>query len=246
MAPMTSVVVMIPTYNEAENVRTLIPEILDLGPEYRVLVVDDASPDGTGDVVRELGRTDERAMLMARTGPKGRGYAGAEGFAEAVARGADVVVEMDADFSHQPRHIPDLVAATRDHDVVIGSRMVAGGREEGRSSVRRIITVLANAYIRTVLGVRVRDATSGFRAFTRKALTTIPLDRLKSPGPSIVQEVLFACVLAGLPIVELPIVFVDRVVGRSTFTIDVMKQSFVAVLSIRRRRAELIVARSTS
>ena len=236
---MSKVIVMIPTFNEAPNVRTLIPEIIALGAEYHVLVVDDKSPDGTAEVVRELARIEPRVVLLLREGPRGRGFAGAAGFRKAVELGADVVVEMDADFSHQPRHIPQLVAATREADVVIGSRMAPGGREEGRSWLRRVITLAANNYIRLILGIRIRDATSGFRAFTRKALTRIPLTAMVSPGPSIVQEILYACVLARLTIVEVPIVFVDRVAGRSTFTFRVMRQSFTAVLAIRRRRAEL-------
>lgn len=237
-APM-KVVVMIPTYNEAENVRVLIPAILGLSPDYHALVVDDQSPDGTGNVVRELQAAEPRAHLLSRPGPRGRGFAGADGFREALRLAADVVVEMDADLSHQPRHIPELVAAAASADVVIGSRMVAGGREEGRSPLRRLITILANRYIALVLGVPVNDATSGFRAFTARALRTIPLDRLRSPGPSIVQEVLYACHLAGLPMTEVPIVFVDRVIGRSTFTFRVIRQSLIAVVSIRARRAEL-------
>ncbi|MFN7974483.1 MAG: polyprenol monophosphomannose synthase [Acidobacteriota bacterium] len=233
------VVVTIPTYNEADNVGVLIPQILELSPDYHVLVIDDKSPDGTGDVVRRLAEGSDRVHLLEREGPRGRGRAGVDGFVRALDMGADAVVEMDADLSHQPRHIPELCARIGAADVVIGSRMVAGGREEGRGIARRIITVLANAYIRVVLGLAVRDATSGFRAFSRQALARLDLRAMRSTGPSIVQEVLFACVLQGCRVEEVPIVFVDRVAGRSTFTPAVMKQSLVNVLELRRRRAEL-------
>ncbi|HHI68332.1 MAG TPA: glycosyltransferase, partial [Planctomycetes bacterium] len=171
MAPV-KVAVTVPTYNEAENIGDLLDALLSLPVEgLHVLVVDDDSPDGTWRIVEERARRDDRIHLLHRKENRGRGLAGKAGFLEALRMGADVVVEMDADFSHHPSHVPDhLRALEGGADVVLGSRAVPGGADLGRPWWRRAVTRAANAYIRLVLGVRVRDCNSGFRCFTREAL----------------------------------------------------------------------------
>lgn len=229
------IIATLPTYNEAENIEPLMAEILALGPEYEILVIDDHSPDGTWRLVGEKAKQEPRVHLLHRTTERGRGTAGLAGFIWARDAGADAVVEMDADFSHHPRFIPALVEPVRSGvaDLVIGSRLVKGGAEQGRTASRRIITVLANFYIQVVLGLRIRDCTSGFRAFSRKALECIPWERMSARGPEIVQEVLCEARRAGLRMEERPILFEERRAGQSTFNAKIMVRSFLYVLRLR-------------
>jgi len=228
---MARTIAMLPTYNEAENIVPLIDAILALGPELEVLVVDDDSPDGTWRLVRDKKKAEAnpRIHLLHRLTRRGRGLAGIAGFCEALRIGADAVVEMDADWSHDPRWIPALLEKSRDADVVIGSRLVPGGGEQGRGAPRRWITQAANAYIRLMLGLPVRDATSGYRLFSRRCLEALPWDAMRSTGPEIVQEVLLAAHARGFKMVETPILFVDRRHGQSTFNGRTMLRSLKAV-----------------
>jgi dolichol-phosphate mannosyltransferase len=231
------VVVIVPTYDESENVIPLLTAIRDLAiPDLAVLVVDDASPDGTADLVRAFARAHGLADVMVRTGPRGRGHAGRDGYLAALDRGAELVVEMDADLSHDPRYLPQLLAAARDHDVVLGSRFVAGGRDTDRALWRRVVTLAANFYIRVIFGIAVRDANSGYRCFRRDALLAIDPKRLRSPGPAIVQEVLFRAHCCGLRVGEIPVVFTDRARGDSKLGWGELWQGYVAVLRLRVRQ----------
>lgn len=229
-------VVIVPTYDERDNVVPLLDAILALEvPDLQVLVVDDASPDGTAERVRDYARTHPQASVMERAGPKGRGHAGREGYLAALERGAERVLEMDADFSHDPRYIPDLLAATGSLDVALGSRFVAGGSDTDRALWRRLLTKAANGYIRLMLGLGVRDANSGFRCFRREALERIDPRSLRSPGPAIIQEVLFRAHRRGLRIGEVPVVFDDRVRGDSKLGWWQLWQGYVTVLGLRLR-----------
>lgn len=218
----------LPTYNEAGNIGPLMDELLGLDPLLEVLVVDDHSPDGTWRLVEEKARADKRVHLIHRTGERGRGTAGLAAFQFARDSGYDAAVEMDADYSHHPRFIPSLLEPIRqgDADIVIGSRLVAGGGETGRHPLRRGITLAANGYIRMVLKLPVRDCTTGFRTFNRRALEAIPWERLDARGPEIVQEVLIEANRAGLRMVERPILFEERRAGTSTFNYKIMVRSF--------------------
>lgn len=231
-------VAMLPTYNEADNVGELIEAILNLGPGYEVLVVDDDSPDGTWRVVEQWAeRAPERVHLVRRVDEKGRGSAGVRGFREALARGADYVIEMDADWSHHPRFIPALMQAARGGaELVVGSRLVAEGGERGRAPLRRAITLAANAYIRMVLGLPLRDCTSGFRVFRRGLLERMDLEGLDSQGPAIVQEMLMQAKARGARFAELPILFEERRAGQSTFNLRIMLAGLAAVLRFRFRK----------
>lgn len=229
-------VVMIPTYNERENVGPLLAAIQALAiPGLSALVVDDASPDGTAEQVRAFAAEHPFADVLVRRGPRGRGHAGREGYLEALARSADVVIEMDADLSHDPRYIPDLLAALDSCDVALGSRFVPGGRDTDRALWRRLLTIAANAFIRTVFGTRVRDSNSGFRCFRRQALEAIDPKSLQSEGPAIVQEVLFRAHRLGLRIREVPVVFSDRSRGDSKLGWGELWQGYWAVLRLRAR-----------
>ena len=231
-----AVVCTIPTWNEAGNILRLAQEILALGPGFEVLVVDDNSPDGTWKLVAEAARSEPRLHLLHRTSDKGRGRAGRDGFVKALEMGARVVVEMDADFSHHPRHIPAMVRllnADPKLGLVLGSRAVAGGSDADRGVLRRIITVCANLYIRLLLGVPVKDCNSGFRAWKRSTLERIDVARTFSPGPAIVQELLFKTARAKIGIAETPIVFEDRQVGESSLTLRLLVQGYTTVLKLR-------------
>lgn len=225
--------IMIPTYNEAANIKRLIPAILKKVPQVRILVVDDNSPDGTAEVVGKLKRKyPRRVFLLLRKRARGRGTAGIAGFKNILNRKADVIVEMDADFSHHPRYLPQLLAEIEKYDVVLGSRFVLGGADR-RWFIRHLITVLGNFYIRTVLGLSIRDCTSGYRAFRREVFEKINLDGLISLGPSIVQEILYKADLLGFDIKEIPIVFVDRRQGKSKFDFKIMAQGILMVLVLK-------------
>jgi dolichol-phosphate mannosyltransferase len=227
------IVVLIPTYNESENIVRLLEEIDGLGLEnLEVLVVDDASPDGTADLVARFGRIHANVSVLRRESDRGRGRAGREGFLEALNRGADRIVEMDADFSHHPRYLPRLIDAAADTDVVLGSRFVSGGQDADRTWVRKVITVLANVYIRIMFGVPIRDCNSGYRCFRRDALIAIDPASIRSAGPAIIQEVLFKAHRARLSIKEVPVVFTDRVDGTSKLGYRQLTQGYTTVLSL--------------
>jgi len=228
-------VVTLPTFNEADNVIPLAEELLALSPGVEVLVVDDQSPDGTADLVAAQGETEPRLHLRLRTEDPGRGRSGRDGFVRALEMGAEVVVEMDADFSHQPRYIPDMVARLGEGGpgLVLGSRGVSGGQDADRGLFRRLLTVLANTYIRLLLGVRVRDCNSGFRVWRRETLERIEVARTFSVGPAIVQELLFKTARAGIEIAEHPITFVNRRAGESTLTLRKLLAGYFTVLKLR-------------
>lgn len=224
---------MIPTWNEAENIGPLLDEILALGPEFEALIVDDNSPDGTWRLVGERAAADPRVHLLHRKDQKGRGTAGVAGFREALRLGADAVIEMDADFSHNPRFIPSLVAGLERADIVIGSRRVAGGGEAGRSPARTVITFFAGLYIRLMLGLPVKDPTSGFRVFSGASLEAMPWSAMRATGPETLQEALVAAHSRGFRIIELPIYFEDRRAGVSSFNWRIMVRSLVAMARLR-------------
>ena len=234
------VVCTVPTYNEALNVLQLADELLALGPQFEVLVIDDDSPDGTWKLVAQARESRPRLHLLHRTSERGRGAAGRDGFVEALRMQADIVIEMDGDFSHQPRFIPSLIERLerpapdgRRTGLILGSRAVAGGRDADRCTVRRAVTLLANLYIRVLLGVPVQDCNSGFRCWRRSTLEAIDVARTFSRGPAIVQELLFKTARRKIPIAEVPIEFVDRERGESSLTLRILLQGYTTVLKLR-------------
>jgi dolichol-phosphate mannosyltransferase len=230
------VVVMIPTYNEAENIGDLVREILALKTpdDLQVLVADDDSPDGTWRIVDDLARSDARVQLLRRMERRGRGSGGIDGFKAALGLGADLVVEMDGDFSHQPKFIPDLVAAAARYDLVLGSRFVAGGRDADRSLLRRFITFGVRKFIRGTFRVPVKDVSSGFRVFRREVLEALDLDALLSTGPSVVLETLYKAHLLGFKIGEVPIDFIDRARGKTKLDARTLVRTLVMALKFKR------------
>ncbi len=229
-------VVLIPTYNERENIEELVREILVLPLELElfVLVVDDNSPDGTGEVIRRLTEEDARVKLLIRTKRRGRGAAGIDGFREALNLGADYIIEMDGDFSHQPRFIPFLLENAGRFDLVIGSRFVPEGQDAERSFVRRFITFLVRNFIRRYFRLSVRDVSSGLRCFRRRVLEEVDLDDLISVGPSLVLEILYKASLAGFSIGEVPIVFADRKKGKTKLTPLKLLETLIMVVKFKK------------
>ena len=239
-------VVMIPTYNERENIEDLIEEILalDVEVDLSVVVADDNSPDGTGEIVRKMAETDNRIHALIRKKRRGRGAGGIDGFKEALKLRPDFVVEMDGDLSHQPKHIPSLLEACKDYDLVIGSRFVKGGKDEDRNLVRRIITFFVRGFIRRKFRIPVRDVSSGFRCFKRKVLEEIDLDDLISVNPSIVLEILYKAHLLDFTIKEVPIEFIDRTRGKTKLNFLILLDTLVMALLFKKRYTKSNVKRT--
>lgn len=226
--------IMIPTYNESENIKTLIDKILNLRiKNLHIVIVDDNSPDGTWKIVKEIAKKKKNVRLLLRKKDKGRGSAGRDGFIYCLKHGADAVVEMDADMSHDPKYIPALIAGLKDADLVLGSRRLKGSKEVGRGLIRQFITWGANLYITLMLGIKVKDCNSGFRCFKRKVLEKISLNKLESKGPSIVQEVLFKAHLNKFRIKEIPITFINRTKGKSKLGLKQLADGYFMVLKLK-------------
>ena len=228
--------VVIPTYDEADSIEPLVRAVRERLPaERQVLVVDDASPDGTGEIVDRLGRELGDVAALHRPGKLGLGPAYVAGFREAVAGGAALVLQMDADFSHAPDELPSLLDAAQRADLVIGSRHVRGGRVLDWGPGRRAISSLGSAYARTILGVALRDMTSGFKCWTRDALEGIDLGTVRSQGYAFQVEMTYRAIRAGFEVVEVPITFRDRRVGQSKMTGSIVLEAALKVPALRLR-----------
>ena len=227
-------IVVIPTYDEKENVRRMAAAVLAQGADFEVLFVDDNSPDGTGAIVDEMARGERRIRCLHRENKEGLGRAYVAGFAEALAQGAERIVQMDCDFSHDPADLPRLVA--EDADLVIGSRYVKGGSTPGWPFKRRLISRLGGLFIRTVTGMPLRDPTGGFKCWRRSALEALDLASVQSAGYSFQLEMNHRTWRRGLSIREIPIRFTDRVEGYSKITAGIAVESIRIALRLRFRR----------
>ncbi len=213
--PDLAVAVVVPTYNERENLPDLVGALLALPLDVQVIIVDDNSPDGTGQLADRLASETGRVVVIHRPGKQGLGTAYTVGFRCALQLDVDCVITMDADFSHDPRYVPTLVERTALYDLVIGSRYVPGGGVRLWGWERRLLSWGANTIARRMLGLQVHDCTAGFRCYRRQALEAIDLDSIRADGYSYLVEMLFRCQLAGLTIGEVPIIFMDRRRGAS-------------------------------
>lgn len=225
--------VVIPTYNEIENIATLIDRVLE-NPRFRVLVVDDGSPDGTGTLVANLAAQNERVGLLSRSGKLGLGTAYIAGFKRALAEGAQYIFEMDADFSHDPVYLPKLLeAAETRFDLALGSRYTAGGGTTDWGAVRKFISRGGNIYAGLILGLPVSDATGGYRCYRRTVLETIALDRIRSNGYAFQVEMAYRAMQAGFRLGEIPIIFPDRRVGKSKMSRKIVFEALINVWRMR-------------
>lgn len=225
--------VVMPTYNERENINDIIDAILHY-PRFRVLVVDDNSPDGTGKLVAEMSHREPRIGLVSRPGKQGLGTAYIAGFRQALRDGARYIFEMDADFSHDPVYLPTLLeAAETRYDLVIGSRYVRGGGTTDWGIVRRFISRGGNIYAGIILGLPVADSTGGFRCYRRAVLETLNLDAVRSNGYSFQIEMVYRTLRAGFQVGESPIIFPDRRVGKSKMSRRIVFEALINVWRMR-------------
>ena len=225
--------VIIPTYNERENIEPMLERLLALPYRLDVLVVDDGSPDGTGELVRARAAREPRVHLIQRAGKMGLGSAYREGFRYALGNGAEYIFEMDADFSHDPDSIGEFLKNAAEADVVLGSRYLHGVTVVNWPISRLILSYCANRYTRLVTGLPVNDATGGFKCFRRRALEAIDLDKVQSDGYSFQIEMSFKCWKRGFTIKEIPIVFVDRRAGSSKMNQSIVWEAAWMVWKLR-------------
>jgi dolichol-phosphate mannosyltransferase len=228
--PTTRVLVMLPTYNEIENIQDVLERARAAVPDADILVIDDGSPDGTADEAEKLGEVLGGVVVLRREQKAGLGAAYRAGFRVGLAQGYDVMIEMDADLSHDPAALPELVAAVEGGaDLAIGSRYVAGGSIPDWKWVRRAISRGGGCYARTMLGLSVRDATAGFRAYHRDTLSRIDLDHVRASGYGFQVEMTYLTERHGGRIVEVPITFRDRSLGRSKMSSRIVAEAFLLV-----------------
>ncbi len=232
------ITVCLPTYNERENLERMLKALREvLPPDGRVLVIDDASPDGTGELADRLAGEIANVSVLHREHKEGLGPAYVAGFRRALADGAELVLEIDCDFSHDPNDVPRLLAAAENADLVLGSRYVEGGGVRNWGLARRAISAGGSAYARIVLGTRLRDLTGGFKCYRRAVLETIPLERISAKGYAFQIETTYRTQRAGFRVVEVPITFADREVGHSKMSKAIVLEAVWRVPLLRLRAA---------
>jgi dolichol-phosphate mannosyltransferase len=227
--PVTRVAVLIPTYNERDNLPGIVARVRASVPAADVFVLDDGSPDGTGQVADDLAAADPQVHVVHRTSKEGLGKAYLAGFAIVLERGYDAAVEMDADGSHLPEQLPSLLAALPGADVVIGARWVKGGEVRNWPARRKVLSVGANIYTKVLLGMSVNDATAGYRVYRSSALRTMGLQGVESQGYCFQIDLTLRAIRAGLTVVEVPITFVEREVGVSKMGRDIVREALTSV-----------------
>lgn len=230
---MSKTLVIIPTYNEIENIKKIIDQVLELDPDLNILVVDDNSPDGTGEYVKQVTEENARVKLIQREGKLGLGTAYVEGFNYMLSNGYEVVVQMDADFSHDPAVILQMLDEIKDSDLVIGSRYIKGVNVINWPMQRLLLSYFANKYTKIVTGLPVKDATGGYKCFRRKVLESIDLDSIHSNGYSFQIEMNFKAWKKGFKIKEIPIIFYERTEGTSKMSKKIVHEAVFMVWKLR-------------
>lgn len=230
---MQSAYVIIPTYNEQDNLRCLIDQILAQHPALRVLVVDDNSPDGTGELADDLAKSDDRIAVLHRPAKMGLGSAYRDGFRHAISLGADLLIEMDADFSHDPAILPLFIEKSKEYDLIIGSRYLHGISVVNWPLRRLMLSYGANVYTRLITGLKIMDCTSGFKCFKRSLIERIDLDRVRSDGYSFQIEMNFHANHIGARICEVPIIFIDRRAGHSKMSKKIVREAIFMVWKLK-------------
>jgi dolichol-phosphate mannosyltransferase len=245
--PLGTVLVIIPTYNEADNIEPVTARLRKAVPEAHILIADDNSPDGTGKVADELSAQDDHIQVLHRKGKEGLGAAYLAGFRWGLERGYGVLVEMDADGSHQPEELHRLLTALKGADVVLGSRWVPGGRVVNWPRSREFLSRGGSLYSRVLLGLPLRDITGGFRAFRRETLEGLGIDAVASQGYCFQVDLVWRAVRRGLTLREVPITFVEREVGDSKMSSDIVRESLVSItgwgLAYRARQVRTLLHR---
>lgn len=226
-------IVVIPSYNERENIERLITEILELALDIKILIVDDNSPDGTGEVVDQMAREYAKVEVIHRAAKAGRGSACLEGFKGALEEEVDYIVEMDADFSHDPKELPKLVKGIEKYDVAISSRYLKGSRIVNWGIKRTLFSRLANFYARRVLGIPISDYTNGYRCYKKKTLAQLDFDLIRTTGYIVLSETAYQLYKKGFSFGEVSTLFINRRRGESNLTFREIWSAFSAVLSIR-------------
>lgn len=227
--------IIIPTYNELDNITRLIPELIGKNKNVDVLIVDDNSPDGTGSYVKSLGETHPEVKIINRPKKMGLGTAYIAGFKYAIENKYDYVFEMDADFSHDPKEIKNFLSAIKENDVVIGSRYITGVNVVNWPMRRLLLSYFASMYTRVITGMPIKDATGGFKCFRRNVLESIDLNRIKSNGYSFQIEMNFKAYKKGFRMKEIPIIFMDRVKGTSKMSKKIVREAITMVWKLRIR-----------
>lgn len=227
------VYVVVPTYNESENIQKLIESVLAQRDDIHILVVDDNSPDGTGEIVERLSGENPRVHILHRPGKMGLGSAYCDGFRVAMRDGADFIMEMDADFSHDPSTIPMFLDAMGNFDVVIGSRYLNGVSVVNWPLRRLMLSYFASVYTRVITGLSIMDCTSGFKCFRRSVIESIDLDTIRSDGYSFQIEMNYRCVERGFRVGEIPIIFIDRHAGTSKMSKKIVREAVLMVWKLK-------------
>ncbi|MCP5061920.1 MAG: polyprenol monophosphomannose synthase [Ignavibacteriae bacterium] len=230
-------IVIIPTYNELNNIQKLIPELLELYDDLDILIVDDNSPDGTGKYVKNTGKENSRVKLLAREGKLGLGTAYVAGYKYMLENGYDVAYQMDADYSHDPREISNFKKHLDDYDLIIGSRYIEGVNVINWPMQRLLLSYFANQYTRIITGLPLQDSTGGFKCFKRKVLEAIDLDNIKSNGYSFQIEMNFKAWKKDFKLKEMSIIFMDRVHGTSKMSKQIVHEAVFRVWKLRIRHA---------
>ena len=227
--------VVIPTYNEKENIEKMIAKVFSLKPDFDLLIIDDGSPDGTAQIVKDLQQKNPtKLFLLERQGKQGLGTAYIVGFKWALEKKYDYIFEMDCDFSHNPDDLPRLLnACETGADVAVGSRYCKGGKVKNWPLGRVLMSYFASVYVRMVLWINIKDTTAGFKCYKRKVLETINLDKIKFMGYAFQIEMKYAALQKGFKVVEVPITFVDRIEGASKMSSGIFKEAFIGVIQMR-------------
>lgn len=228
-------IVIIPTYNEIDNIKKMLTRVHEVLPGTHILIVDDNSPDGTGDYVNEISENDDRIKLIRRAGKQGLGTAYVAGFKYMLANGYEIAFQMDADFSHDPSELANMLNEIENYDLVIGSRYIQGVNVINWPMRRLLLSYFANKYSRIVTGIPVKDATGGFKCFRRSVLEAIDLDNVKSNGYSFQIEMNFKAWKKGFKIKEIPIIFYERMEGHSKMSKKIVREAVFMVWKLRLR-----------
>ena len=233
MVDPSKAIIVVPTYNEYENVERLTGEIHRFQPQVNILFVDDNSPDGTSDLIKKIQRENSNIYLLERQGKMGLGSAYIAGFKFALEKGFEYIFEMDADFSHDPKEIPNFLEAIELNDLVLGSRYIKGVNVVNWPLKRLLLSYFANMYTRIITGISVRDSTGGFKCFRRQVLEDIDLNNIKSNGYAFQIEINFKAWKKGFRLKEIPIIFIDRVFGQSKLSKKIMWEAIFLVWKLR-------------